>query len=415
MKQLARLLLLVPVVLSCKPSGGDQKDHNEPGSSKNRGPDLEVIVSEFPSSKLDELVEEVSQEELEAAVTKGESDHWKRTTLDVNTGEISIQNKDAKDNIVKFKLYGRTPSYAMIAVQQANAQVATTEIWEYRFTVNEDHPEQWEQYLLPEYKLADFFDDRVVLPQEFQGESARPYLNYEFTPTSLVMSINKWAYMSKLESDSVQSYGPLDPTLIKYKYVFKWNGTDFDEQKANEAGYVDVHTFISHTVETSEDGPGPHEFDCGHGVSVKASSTLANQGNNNYSAKNLTDGKDATAWSEGVAGHGMGEWIEFTITSNFFIGSSWQIGNGYNRSNDVWQQNSRVRKMKVLVDDQLIGHVMLSNIPAYQTFDIAPSWLKDSPSFKKGTTIRFVIEEVYQGSKFDDTLISYFVPVGNCG
>lgn len=71
--------------------------------------------------------------------------------------------------------------------------------------------------------------------------------------------------------------------------------------------------------------------------------------------------------------------------------------------------------MKVLVDDQVAGYVMLANVSAYQSFDIAPYWLKDSPEFKKGTRIRFVIEEVYKGSKYDDTLVSYFVPIGNCG
>jgi hypothetical protein len=58
---------------------------------------------------------------------------------------------------------------------------------------------------------------------------------------------------------------------------------------------------------------------------------------------------------------------------------------------------------------------MLSNLSAYQSFNISPSWLKDAPEFRKGTKVKFVIEEVYKGSKYNDTVISYFVPVGNCG
>ena len=71
--------------------------------------------------------------------------------------------------------------------------------------------------------------------------------------------------------------------------------------------------------------------------------------------------------------------------------------------------------MKVLVDEQVVGYVMLANVIGYQEFNIAPNWLKEPPTFKKGTRIRFVIEEVYKGSKYNDTLISYFVPTGNCG
>jgi hypothetical protein len=374
-----------------------------------------MMASEFPASKLDELVEEVSQDELELVVTEGESDTWTRTKLDPNTDEVAIQNKLAKDNTVKFKLYGRSSSMAMIAVQQQNAQAVVTEIWEYHFNANDDQPERWNQYLLPEYKLDSFFDERVALPAEFQSQPAKPYVNFELTPASIIMNLNKWTFMRELTADSIQTEGALDPAMIKYKYLFKWNGAGFKEEKVREAGYTDVLTFTSHVVEIKGGGPGPHEFDCGHGVSVNTSSTLGKQGAYNYNASNLIDGKDATAWSEGVAGDGIGEWIEFTITSNFSIGSSWQIGNGYNRNKEVWQQNSRVKKMKVLVDDQLTGYVMLSNISSYQSFDIAPSWLKESPSFKKGTRIKFVIEEVYKGSKYDDTLISYFVPTGNCG
>lgn len=376
---------------------------------------MQVMTSEFPAFELDQLVEEVSQEELAAVINDGESDNWKRTNLDVNSGEIAIQNKLATDNSVTFKLYGRSPSVAMIAVQQQNAQVEETEIWEYRFEVNEDHPERWSQYSLPDYKLDNFYDDRVVLPADFHGESAKPYLDFELQPASIVVSLNKWTYMRDLEADSIQSGGPIDPTLIKYMYSFKWNGVAFDEERITEAGYTEALTFTSYVVENDEDGPGPHEFDCGHGVSVTTSSTLPKQGAYSYNAKNLTDDSNGTAWAEGVAGDGEGEWIEFTITSDFLIGQSWQIGNGYNRSKDVWQQNGRVKKMNVLVDDKLIGYVMLANVSAYQSFNISPSWLKDSPAYKKGTRIRFVIGEVYQGSKYDDTMISFFVPTGNCG
>ncbi len=415
MKRRINLLVFVLIMLSCKPSGDTKNENNVPGSSNKQGPTVQSIASAFPSSKLDNLIEEISQDDLKEAINDGESKNWLRTRLDLNTGEITLQNKQSSDNTVKFKLYGRTPSHALIAVQQANAQVVVTEMWEYAYTTNEDHPEQWNQYLLPEYKLSSFFDDRVILPPEFVNQSAKPYLDYELGPTSITVSLNKWAYMREMEADSLAAEGPMDPMLLKYKHVFKWNGSDLVEEKVEEPGYNNMLTFNSHVYEPIDGGPGPHEFDCGHGVSVKASSTLNSQGVYSYTASNLVDNKDATAWSEGVNGSGVGEWLEFTITSNYRIGDSWQVGNGYNRSKDTWQSNNRVKKLKVLVDEKFVGYVILSNIPTYQSFNIAPSWLKDSPSFQKGTKIKFVIEEVYKGTKYDDTLISYFMPTGNCG
>ncbi|MEJ0033639.1 MAG: hypothetical protein WDO15_26360 [Bacteroidota bacterium] len=275
------------------------------------------------------------------------------------------------------------------------------------------NPDRWNQYLLPDYKLDSFFDERVLLPQEFQGKTAKPYLDYELGLSSITVSLNKWVLMRQLEGDSVSASGGLDVALIKYKYVLNWNGDDFKETQLKEAGYNDMLMFTSAIVEQIDGGPGPHEFDCPHGVSVRTSSTLNPQGKYDYKASNMLT--PIAAWSEGVEGDGVGEWIEFTITSDFHIGDSWQMGNGNNRSKDVWNANNRIKKMKVLVDDKVIGVVILANVFTFQEFNIAPNWLKEQPAFRKGTKIRFIIDEVYKGSKYNDTVISYFVPTGNCG
>lgn len=375
---------------------------------------MQTIVSEFPAFELDELVEEISQEELVAAVTDGESDTWKTTTSDAERGAITIQNKEANDNSVRFNVY-RSSSIALVGVQQQNAQVSVTELWEYHYNVDGDHPERWNQYLLSEYKIDSFFSEKVILPETFRGQSATQYLEYEFSPKGLVVSLNKWTFMRDLESNSLAPEGPLDPALIKYKYMLNWNGDAFIEEKVEEAGYEDILTFNAHVVEPLDGGPGPHEFDCPHGVTVSASSALKSQANNSYKASNMTDSNDSTAWAEGVEGSGVGEWIEFTVTQDFLIGSSWQISNGYTKNKTTWEENNRIKKFKVIVNDVVAGYVMLANVSTYQSFSIAPSWLRDSPKIGKGTKVRFVIEEIYKGSRYDDTLISYFVPTGNCG
>lgn len=375
---------------------------------------MQTIVSEFPAITLDELVESISQDELAEVVVKGESENWKAITSDPVKGELEIRNKKISDNSVRFNVY-RTPSRVLVGVQQRNAQISETELWEYRYNVNEDHPERWNQYLLSEYKIDSFFNENVILPEAFRGKSAGPYLEHEFSQKGLSISLNKWTFMRDLESQSIAPEGPLDPALVKYKYLLNWDGLDFKEEKVGEAGYDSVMTFTARVFEPSPDGPGIHEFDCAHGVSVRTSSTLKNQGRTNYRSSNMLDPNEGTAWSEGVNGGGEGEWIEFTITEGYHIGASWQLSNGYTKSKTLWEENSRVKKLKVMVDDTVVGYVMLANVLGYQSFNIAPSWLREPPEFRKGTKIRFVIEEVYKGTRFDDTVISYFVPVGNCG
>lgn len=415
MNHLFRSILFLPVIfISCRQGGDNKNGKNEPGSTKNAGPELQTITSEFPAFELDELVDEISQDELETVVTDGESENWKTTTSDPLKGELKIQSKQASDNSVRFKLY-RANSRALLGVQQQNAQVSVTELWEYRYEVDGDHPERWNQYLISEYKIDSFFNEKVILPNSFRGTAASPYLDYEFSQKGLAVSLNKWAFMRDLESQSIAPEGPLDPALIKYKYFLTWNGVDFSEEKVKEAGYEDLITFTTNVFEPDPGGPGVHEFDCPHGVSVIASSTLKNQGAVNYRASNMLDPAESTAWSEAVDGGGEGEWVEFTITKGFVIGNTWQISNGYSKNKTSWEDNNRVKKLKVIIDDTVVGYVMLANVSTYQSFTIQPGWIRDPVQFKKGTKIRFVIEEIYKGARYDDTVISYFVPTGNCG
>jgi hypothetical protein len=373
------------------------------------------MLAEFPAQELDDVIEEISPEELTKVLESGESDNWRRTVNDDKNEEVVIRNKSANDNSIRFIVYRATSGNPKIGVQQVNAQVSSTEIWEYVVTANGDHGERWSKYPLPSYKLDDFFDERIMLPEAYAGEDAAPYVDIELSPNKIEVSLNKWSFMRDVESNSFQPEGALDPARIKYTYVLKFNDGTFEPGKVTEAGYDENLTFTARIAEEDGGGPGPHEFDCAHGVTVSSSSSLTSQGGYSYNANNLTDRNDITAWSEGVEGSGAGEWVEFTIAGQYVIGSSWGISNGYIKNKTSWADNNRVKKMKVLVDGQVVSYVLLANSTSYQLFEIAPSWLKSVPAFVKGTRIRFVIEEVYKGNKYDDTVISHFVPVGNCG
>ena len=140
-----------------------------------------------------------------------------------------------------------------------------------------------------------------------------------------------------------------------------------------------------------------------------ASSTLGSQGSASYLASNVKDWNHETAWVEGVSGYGIGEWIELqnvrpdggTITALHII-------NGYVKSDKAWSENSRVKRLKVYCDGKPICILDLQNSRSTQTFSIAAL-----SNYRYIGKIRFEILEVYQGTKYQDTVISeiYFTAV----
>ena len=141
---------------------------------------------------------------------------------------------------------------------------------------------------------------------------------------------------------------------------------------------------------------------CGTGAPTKitASSHLKPQGSNNYDEKNLHDLSYYTPWVEGVAGYGEGQWVEYTFEANSSRITEIHVVNGYVKSQAAWKNNSRVKRLKVYVNDKPFAILNLEDSRSDQTFKIDP--LNDS----KEWTMKFEILEVYKGDKYDDTVLS---------
>jgi len=137
--------------------------------------------------------------------------------------------------------------------------------------------------------------------------------------------------------------------------------------------------------------------------SIFASSSLPSQGNYTYYPKNAHDFKESTAWIEANAGYGEGEFLAFrfpkfradepltTIT----------IYNGYQRSEGSWQQNSRVKILRVYDGDKPIADLLLADTKKGQRFK-----LKINPKGDNLILIKLEIREVYPGLKWKDTGIT---------
>ena len=101
---------------------------------------------------------------------------------------------------------------------------------------------------------------------------------------------------------------------------------------------------------------------CGGFVSAySSSSTLATYKDFVYSADKAHDFDVTTAWVEGKTDYGVGEFIEYsfdmtTVKEKHQLGITKVIlANGYKKAKKTWEENSRVKTIKMYVDNKPFG------------------------------------------------------------
>lgn len=122
-----------------------------------------------------------------------------------------------------------------------------------------------------------------------------------------------------------------------------------------------------------------------------------------YKPENIHDFDLQTAWVEGEKDNREGVEISF----DFELKAPLQVTevviyNGYCKDLKTWKNNSRVKKMELLVDDTSVAILNLQDTYKGQGFDIGSFGGKTS----RPTVFRFRVLEVYTGDKYSDTAIS---------
>jgi hypothetical protein len=151
---------------------------------------------------------------------------------------------------------------------------------------------------------------------------------------------------------------------------------------------------------------------CGGGQdSISASSELISNNEISYSSQNLKDFSLKTAWVEGVKGYGIGEYVIFHVQPTNPRITEIIIINGYVKSDKAWRENSRVKKLKMYIDNKPYAILNLFDSKAEQHFKVKPLGVSkriDYEAMKKMPvwTMRFEIMDVYKGDKYDDTAIT---------
>jgi len=141
---------------------------------------------------------------------------------------------------------------------------------------------------------------------------------------------------------------------------------------------------------------------CGGGPdSIYASSTLSPNKTLDYKADNVHDFSLRTAWVEGVNGYGVGQSLTFRFAKQSPPVTTVEIYNGYMKSDKVWQDNSRVKQLKLYVNNKPYALLNLKDIKSKQIFAIDTLQGVDKELY-----LKFEIADVYKGDKYDDVAIS---------
>lgn len=161
---------------------------------------------------------------------------------------------------------------------------------------------------------------------------------------------------------------------------------------------------------------------------VSASSELASV-SDRYCAENVICENRESAWAEGAEGGGIGEYIVYdqTVFSESLIELSGNnilragsygndgyidytqicIVNGYAKNDRIWQENGRVKTLMMYVFEQPYARLELEDTINPQYFTIPEGDIRVANG--EEVTFKFVIEEVYPGTMYEDTCITGIV------
>lgn len=146
---------------------------------------------------------------------------------------------------------------------------------------------------------------------------------------------------------------------------------------------------------------------------ANASSTLKSEKHLNYMASNVSDESRKNSWVEGVDGDGIGEYIELTkqyicseTDTNGGAFGEICVVTGYANNEKLWKENNRVKTLLMYVDNEPYAYLELEDTINPQFFNV---WENERFEINPSQEVKFKFEivEVYEGTKYDDTAITY--------
>jgi beta-lactamase class A len=132
--------------------------------------------------------------------------------------------------------------------------------------------------------------------------------------------------------------------------------------------------------------------------SVLAPETVPGVGLVAYEPKYMLDHNPATAWVEGATSSGVGESVTLTFPTPVHI-SNVALEIGYDRDAALFQSNNRIHRARLIFDDGSSWPITFADQRGLQRIRFAPVTTKK---------MQLVIDEVFAGSRYNDTAIAAF-------
>jgi hypothetical protein len=177
------------------------------------------------------------------------------------------------------------------------------------------------------------------------------------------------------------------------------SGTHYAELTVKEKELVDKYEGYGDIWDILPDGCSWY---CGGGpYKVTASSFLKSSGDIDYKPENAHDLSFKTAWVP--KGYGIGEYLEYYFKNDSPRITDIKIYNGYVKNDKAWKENSRVKKIKLYVNNAPYAILNLKDTTAEQSFSVGPLGQQTDG---KDLILKFEIVDIYKGTKFADVVLT---------
>jgi len=173
-----------------------------------------------------------------------------------------------------------------------------------------------------------------------------------------------------------------------------WGGL-FTGVPATEARHVEVERL------EIVSGPAEEPRNLTPFATATASSFLPTDQGGQYQPWMAVDGLLETAWAEGVAGPGTGEWILLTFPGTIDVHSV-RVDVGYDRDAGIFAKNNRVKRATFVFSSGEQVQLDFSDARGRQEISLVRA---PGPNIET-TYVQVVIDEVYPGTRYDDTCLA---------
>ncbi len=164
---------------------------------------------------------------------------------------------------------------------------------------------------------------------------------------------------------------------------------------AGEARHIEVEELTVVSL------PAPEPRDLTPFAEVSASSSLPGDQYGTYSPYQAVDRAEETSWVEGSSGPGLGQWIELLFPDAFEL-HALALDVGFDAGDDLFDKNNRIKCATVLFSNGEQTSIEFDDVRGLQQFAMVRA---PGPNVKT-TSVRVIIDEVYPGSRYDDTCLA---------